>query len=82
MAHLNIHLTLIFPDFGLSGRPTNKFKQRAPCIVPEMPDWWLPTLVDTVLLGISKQLCRFVQKHNVSERKIISFYEVIVKTNL
>ena len=28
------------------GRPTNEFKQRAPRVMPEMPDRWLPTLVN------------------------------------
>ena len=33
-----------------------------------------------VLSGISEQFCRFEQKYNVSERKIILFYEITVKS--
>ena len=32
------------------------------------------------LSGISKQFCRSIQKHRVSEQKIISFYEAAMKT--
>ena len=78
-----IHSTLVNPDFGLSGRPTNKFKQRAPRVLPKMPDKLLSTLVNTVLRRVfvgSGIFCRSVQKHGVSERKIISLYELTVKT--
>ena len=77
-----VHSTLANPDFGLSGRPTNEFKQRTHRLLPKMSDKWLSTLVNTVLCWVfvgSGIFCRSVQKHRVSERKIISFY-VTVKT--
>ena len=78
-----IHSILVNPNFGLAGRPTNEFKQRTPRVLPKMPDRWLLTLVNTVLCWVfvgSGIFCRSVQKYRVSKRKIISFYEVTVKT--
>ena len=36
----------VYPDSEF-GRPTNEFKQRALGVLLEMPDRWLPTLVNT-----------------------------------
>ena len=68
---------LVNPDFTLSGRPTNEFKQHAPRVLSEMPD--TDACQHGVLSGISEQFCGSVQKHNASKRKITSFYEVTVK---
>ena len=79
-----MHSPLVFLDlvdtvFGLSGLPTNEFKQRAPRVLPEMPDRWLPTLANTVFCQVSVNNCAVLNKNNVSKRKIISFYEITVK---
>ena len=47
-----------------SGWPTNVFEQRAPRVLPEMRDRWLPTLVNRVLSGIREQFRHSLQKHN------------------
>ena len=63
-----------------SGRPTHKFEQHLPRVLPEMPGRWLPTLVITVFCRVLVSNSAVPYKNNVSERKITSFYEVTVKT--
>ena len=53
----------VYPD-SESGRPTNEFKQSAPRLLPEMPDRWLLTLVNTAFCQIVLQILRPWAKNN------------------
>ena len=41
----------VYPD-SESGRPTNEFKQHTPRVLPEMPDTWPATLVNTMFCRV------------------------------
>ena len=72
----------VYPD-SESGRPTNKFKQR---VLPEMPNRWLLTLVNTVFCRVSVNnsavlnLVNSVNALCILFKTVISFYLHYINT--
>ena len=85
-----INSALVFPDlinpnFGLpdskSGRQTNKFRRQASRVLPQMPDWWLPTLVNTVFCQVSVNNSAAISKQFGHRPRITSFLNPVNSVN-